>query len=832
MPTENHASPLIVNAFGDHYFHDVNGSAFNKLGSDTLYKKHFGNKLIQKDMLYIIVGTDSGLLPNYLLAAGLPEGAYYIFVELPEILDRLDAMLPTENIDNHILLTTPDKWEGLAQEMGIENYIFLRRLMFFRSIGAEDLHMEGYQECGLQVEEAIEKLKFVVRYKMESKLFMTQQLENLCENRVSAACMEGAFKGRTAVILGGGPSLDEALPWLEENRSHLDIIAVSRISRRLIEYGLVPDMVVSIDPNRISFDASKEALLLRETSLFVNMYHVYSGLLGQWRGRNVVIGPRFPWQTPWNDDNLELQFPGPTVTNTAIDLAVQMGFTRIFLTGVNLCNSKEGFTHAKGSIEHTAGPKLGGSTLRVKTYAGWYAETGSDFSLAIKTIAQQAEQATKLGCRLYNLSENAARVPGVDFLAPSEVVLTPQSESASEIIDRHLPEENQAARVAYLNDILPELDSANSAFKEIKRLSEKALSANDRFWGRKGSAKGHPKYRKQINSIEKKLNDDFKIFARQVKRIALRRFLGVAYRNDERELDKTNVDQSFQRYYEAYRDGAQEMLTMVENTRIRLFNRLEEENERPDFNALIEQWRQDDQPGRALVWKTRHGQQAVPEALAPEFETLETAFHTTTKESKTGPSNKTRQELNNVHTKLNLMFKRREKDRLDHLVNSLKTVEEPLAEILYHLGAGFSHELSGKTEEALNKYQYIIDHAPDLDNDQILETTLLRLFSIFLSCQDTQNALISSQCLSEISPVYLPYHADIRRLAGDRMGALDTYTEYLKKAPADISAMMKLGQLYVEIGNTESARKIFESVLKSEPENRAARQLISSLPPT
>ena len=114
MTEENKTAAILVNSFGEEYFHDVNGSVFNKIGSVALFKKHFAEEIKQENTLYIILGTDSGLLPKYIHKTGVPDGTRYIFVEIPEILERLDKVIPEEGFDGRI--------------------IFLQRFLSFRKI--------------------------------------------------------------------------------------------------------------------------------------------------------------------------------------------------------------------------------------------------------------------------------------------------------------------------------------------------------------------------------------------------------------------------------------------------------------------------------------------------------------------------------------------------------------------------------------------------------------------------------------------------------------------------------------------------------------------------
>lgn len=204
MAEENKAAAILVNSFGEEYFHDVNGSVFNKVGSAALYKKHFDETIHQENTLYIIWGTDSGLLPKYVHKIGVPDGTRYIFVELPEILERLHSVISGGSLDSRIIFTTPEGWLESTRENDLQHYIFLGKLIFLESIGAQDLHMAAYQEHGLKLQEELEQITWQLRAKFGNEPFYIRQLENLAENRHSATCLKETFNGKTAIILGGG----------------------------------------------------------------------------------------------------------------------------------------------------------------------------------------------------------------------------------------------------------------------------------------------------------------------------------------------------------------------------------------------------------------------------------------------------------------------------------------------------------------------------------------------------------------------------------------------------------------------------------------------------
>lgn len=821
--------PFLVNSFGDRYLYDVNGSVFDKVGSNVVFQKHFSESLFKENTLYVIVGTDSGLLPQYVAQQGLPNGSYYIFIEPLAILSQINSLPVFRRDHEKIYLTTADEWLLCAEEIGYKNFIYLGNLQFVSSFAAMDGRFSDYFELSVQIQEELEKIRWSTNAELGAEIFNLRQLENLPENRVSAACLEGLFPGKTAIVLGGGPSLDKILPWVLEQRGSLFVIAVSRISRRLLEVNLVPDLIVSVDPHQISFDVSKEMLKFWKNTLFINQYHVVSTLLGQWCGRSLFFGSRLPWDSPLNEDILAA--PGPTVTNSAIDLSVKMGFAQVLLAGVDLCHSRDGYTHAQGSNERQAGPQLGQGRLWIETNGGWLAETTPDFHFAAVQIGTQASAAKENGCQIINLSESSARMDDVSYCALDQLSLERLPKSGFEAILKILPEDTVETRSTYYREALVEIVRSQNAFREIKRLSKEALKANALFFGKRGKDKGNRKYRVKMDRIEKKLKNNFSDFSLLVKRVGIRDFLKMTQGDQGRTWDEDDAEKLGRIYYEAYRDSATRLLDMVCSAATRLKSRLEEEVSQPDFQNLIWQWRQDGQPGRVLRWKIAHPQISIPEQFLPQFQQLEDEFEELLASQETVHLQRARSfsQLGQVRGKMQLMYRQGQVENLGHLVENLKAQDEDDAVALALLGGGYLAELGGNIEEALCFYQQLIDLPNESRTLQILEETLKRLLSLSLKNHDSENARIVAECLAGISVTYLPHYAELMWLLGEQQTALDLYADYLEQVSDDHLVMIKLGKHYAEIGVPDGARLMFETILQQDSSNMSAKKLLAEL---
>ncbi len=149
----------------------------------------------------------------------------------------------------------------------------------------------------------------------------------------------GMRPGCESIVCATGPTLDDELGWVKENREGKLVIALNSSLRPLHVAGIVPDVCVAIDSadsiakglDGIDIESLKECQLVYEPVVTPSFIEAWPG-------------PRF-----YSVNNL-LWSKG-TVTHTAVDLAVKMGAASVTLVGVDFCHPKLK-SHAKDAPDH------------------------------------------------------------------------------------------------------------------------------------------------------------------------------------------------------------------------------------------------------------------------------------------------------------------------------------------------------------------------------------------------------------------------------------------------------------------------------------------------
>jgi len=220
-----------------------------------------------------------------------------------------------------------------------------------------------------------------------------------------------SFIGIPALVLAGGPSLENVLPHLRRlSENHL-LIAVDTALPAMIREAVYPDIVAAIDPqywNTRHLDRcdenSEKTLILAESA-------THPGVFKRLKGRPWLTRTRFPLGTVLEDAaGIEGELKaGGSVATAAWDLAIYLGCDPITIGGLDL-GFPGGRTHYAGSLLrerphlfshrtrpaendffdmlHDASPHMTHSAshgvlltnARMDVYAAWFAESVRDAS--------------------------------------------------------------------------------------------------------------------------------------------------------------------------------------------------------------------------------------------------------------------------------------------------------------------------------------------------------------------------------------------------------------------------------------------------------------------
>ncbi len=457
----------------------MNITEISKLQSaHLLFEKHIMPKLVEEDAVYVFIGTESGLLLEYIEKKFSTDrkGRRFLFIELTDVISHFGGVSLPKWIK---LIDDTNKIEFLLRSEYLDSVV-TNKIITVSSISFVD-EINDY----IKLEKDVSKLvKFYFNNRHESLNeinYIRPIAYNMINNINSIQDKENALAGSHAVIIGNGPSLDDAIDWVLENKEKLIIFAVARVASRLALAGIRVHFFVTIDPTIESFNNSKFVLETNYPSVLINLNHANENLVSLWQGERLYLRSRYPWQEIANEDNL-LLYMGNTVAHFAVASAIILGAKSIYLVGVDMC-FKDAQTHASGSAENELGSDYILQKTKVETYQGVLADTSIDFEIGRDYIKKQVDYCYNTGKSIsfYNLSPFAAKVDGIALCQDSYIVaendamqLTYHALLTSLIATKEINLKHREA-------VIKEVQSNRKHFLVVKKVADELLNLSKKI---------------------------------------------------------------------------------------------------------------------------------------------------------------------------------------------------------------------------------------------------------------------------------------------------------------------------------------------------------------
>jgi len=160
----------------------------------------------------------------------------------------------------------------------------------------------------------------------------------------------GRYPGATILVAGAGPTLGEHYEKLRNRKSPL--IAVDAALKPLLQAGVVPDIVVSVDALEKGIAPYFEQADLKVCSEKFLVYFPVTPtvVLKLWPGKRFVADSKIGSCQNLTDRNSKaVLYTSGSVIHPAVDLAVNMGASRVILLGADF-GYPNGKSHVDGNI--------------------------------------------------------------------------------------------------------------------------------------------------------------------------------------------------------------------------------------------------------------------------------------------------------------------------------------------------------------------------------------------------------------------------------------------------------------------------------------------------
>ncbi|WP_319557811.1 motility associated factor glycosyltransferase family protein [Thiomicrorhabdus sp.] len=820
---------LETNAFGEKFFPEINGRWFVKQSSEVLYHRYYPELLQEEDHLFIIIGSDSGLLYRFLQThTSLPKHTHYLLIDFDEATSHLDiaekqrdSFADSEKLPQVLLVS--DQFNLANVGSYFMSYLVRNKITLLRSFAVEDAEPGSeYGQLRKKFEEAYTQLIHQELIALNSRPFVDAQLMNLADNLNPFGQMKNRLEGSVALVLGGGPTLDSAIEWIKSNQQRVVIFSAARIARRLIKEGIDPDIFVSVDPHDVSFDNSKGIFSFWNKSLLVHSYHINPKILAQWSGVSAYLGKAMPWA---NDEAANFDAPGPNVINTATHIAFELGCSTIIFSGVDMCFAgKQAFE--SGSDEAKAGGKfVFKEVLSVENNAGEQAQTQPRYALGRDMLEMQVNNylQQKPAMQFLTLGRESAKMARVTYVSPQELQLQGnaiQFEIETMIDALRLDGKQRQSRV---QSVIGQLKKQIKRFHSLHSDAEAVLALIPKMYDRFGQedSKVLKKFFTLKKSVDKAIGEDGDMLFHYENKPFSANFKSI---EDESAMSQNEIQDQLQSFYSGVKAASsafhKSLLKAVEMAELRL-----SELKGHDLKFCIAKWQELEQPGRALLWLNWHpldreneNGPLLDQCVADFMQLIEN-----TQTKKLAELEQTSQSLPSLFNRALKAFENRDGIEVEDIIQHLQQMEDKQGlQDLIHFCFGLKQELQANWQDALHEYLKI-------EFASIRHPSLKRALNVSMQLQDNQLSLQLLEQLCHYSLDYMLPYANLLDLLGQKEFSAEVLNMYLQQKPENDSVRVQLAQKLMELQHVDLARQHLQQVVDRHPEHKTALHLLSQL---
>lgn len=186
-----------------------------------------------------------------------------------------------------------------------------------------------------------------IQYKQELLVNFRKNKKN-CSTNVDV--LRDAFYGKKVVIVGAGPSLDNGVEFLKNKDNDTIIVAVTTVLKKLTNRGIIPDYAVVMDSQMRTFEQI-EGLRIMDTPLLVDSTACWR-FAEEYKGKKYIVYQKGLQEADRcaREESCQQYETGGSVTTLALEIALKLGATAVYLLGVDLAYPN-GISHAEGTMD-------------------------------------------------------------------------------------------------------------------------------------------------------------------------------------------------------------------------------------------------------------------------------------------------------------------------------------------------------------------------------------------------------------------------------------------------------------------------------------------------
>ena len=299
-------------------------------------------------------------------------------------------------------------------------------------VSQREFDPQGFDNLVKKLQDMVGSYSLNLRYTKErlypALKMLLKNVPNLV-NEMPLVSLKDAYKGKTAVVVSAGPTLDRNIETIKKYRDKMVVITVGTALRTLVAHGIKPDFLCIIE----TYNSSRqvEGLDLSDVNFVTEPYSNFKLRSFNYKNTYLHISSNMPINNFWaeiSNENTDEYISKGTVSYTALNTARILGCSKIILVGQDLayiggqCYSKDS-AYKDLSCEYNS--EKGKWEIAAKNF--------EEFAMAISPSPNPETRAKVAKSRLERLNNSLYYVKGVKGdMIPTESVYAAFVEPLSE----------------------------------------------------------------------------------------------------------------------------------------------------------------------------------------------------------------------------------------------------------------------------------------------------------------------------------------------------------------------------------------------------------------
>lgn len=295
-------------------------------------------------------------------------------------------------------------------------------------------------------------------------------------SQLSIGELEKKFEGETAILAASGPSLKQNIPFIKNMKNNSYLFAVGSALNALLSENINPDFVTVIDSSIKNYTAHFKGVDYKGPLIISGM--VNSNILKNHKGPSILANLNIDSITSHFREDVPV-FPSvPSVAVFTLQTLYFLGFSKVYLVGQDLALIN-GEYYAKDVRIHQ-NTNIFESQLFVESNNG--SKVGTIYSLFahLQAFENLIEQFDKNKMEIYNLSENGAKIKGVDYISSDSIYVT---KKRKDILIEYLIKDEADNNIEVIKEFILKLENlhekTNEILTKLNKINKNAVNMND-----------------------------------------------------------------------------------------------------------------------------------------------------------------------------------------------------------------------------------------------------------------------------------------------------------------------------------------------------------------